>query len=113
LIERATRVLLRNRYIALYLRGETDSASCERPKMPRNLTVPAAPTVLPFHTFTCPLTAGHIREIAQRNALRISSSTLRSPWISSTIYPPPPPPNPHLSVGYISSDFNNHPLAHL
>ena len=23
------------------------------------------------------------------------------------------PPSPHLNVGYISSDFNNHPLAHL
>ncbi|TPX71046.1 hypothetical protein SpCBS45565_g01190 [Spizellomyces sp. 'palustris'] len=28
-------------------------------------------------------------------------------------YPPPPPPSPHIRVGYLSSDFNNHPLAHL
>jgi hypothetical protein len=29
------------------------------------------------------------------------------------VYPPPPPPNPCLNIGYVSSDFNNHPLAHL
>jgi hypothetical protein len=51
--------------------------------------------------------------ISQRNALRISCSTLRSPWIPSTVYEPPAPPSPHLNVGYVSSDFNNHPLAHL
>ncbi|KHO00898.1 UDP-N-acetylglucosaminyltransferase [Metarhizium album ARSEF 1941] len=113
LIERATRVLLRNYYRNLYLCGQTNRLSYDRPKLPPNLSVPSAPTVLPFHTFTCPLTARHIRAIAQRNALRISSSTLRSPWVSATMYPPPPPPHPHLNVGYISSDFNNHPLAHL
>lgn len=113
LIERATRVLLRKSYRDRYLCGQTNKLSYDRPKLPQNLSVPSAPTVLPFHTFTCPLTARHIRAIAQRNALRISSSTLRSPWIPSTMYPPPSPPNPHLNVGYISSDFNNHPLAHL
>ncbi|KID73048.1 UDP-N-acetylglucosaminyltransferase, partial [Metarhizium brunneum ARSEF 3297] len=113
LIERATRVLLRKSYRDRYLCGQTNKLSYDRPKLSQNLSVPSAPTVLPFHTFTCPLTARHIRAIAQRNALRISSSTLRSPWIPSTMYPPPSPPNPHLNVGYISSDFNNHPLAHL
>jgi hypothetical protein len=29
------------------------------------------------------------------------------------VYPPPAPPQPHLNIGYVSSDFNNHPLAHL
>ncbi|ESU07281.1 hypothetical protein FGSG_01916 [Fusarium graminearum PH-1] len=48
-----------------------------------------------------------------RNGIRISCSTLRLPWLPSTVYPPPPPPNPHLNIGYVSSDFNNHPLAHL
>ncbi|KAJ3337691.1 hypothetical protein HDU93_000698 [Gonapodya sp. JEL0774] len=28
-------------------------------------------------------------------------------------YPLPPLPNPHIKIGYVSSDFNNHPLAHL
>ena len=28
-------------------------------------------------------------------------------------YPIPPLPAPHIRIGYLSSDFNNHPLAHL
>ena len=28
-------------------------------------------------------------------------------------YPLPPPPTPQIKIGYVSSDFNNHPLAHL
>nr|CAC28786.1 related to UDP-N-ACETYLGLUCOSAMINE--PEPTIDE N-ACETYLGLUCOSAMINYLTRANSFERASE [Neurospora crassa] len=82
-------------------------------RVPGTLTVPTAPTVLPFHTFTCPLTAKDVRMISQRNALRISCSTLRSSWIPATVYEPPKPPSPQLNIGYISSDFNNHPLAHL
>jgi tetratricopeptide (TPR) repeat protein len=84
-----------------------------RPELPRTLPTPAAPTVLPFHTFTTPMSAKQIRQISQRNGLRISVQTLRSAWMSPTVNPPPPPPNPFLKVGYVSSDFNNHPLAHL
>lgn len=84
-----------------------------RPSLPASLSSPHAPTVLPFHTFTAPLSAKQIRQISQRNGLRISVSTLRSSWLPATVYPPPPPPNPQLNIGYVSSDFNNHPLAHL
>ncbi|KAE8134559.1 glycosyl transferase family 41-domain-containing protein [Aspergillus pseudotamarii] len=84
-----------------------------RPQLPPGLSAPNAPTVLPFHTFTCPLSAKQIRQISQRNGLRISCATLRSPWLPATVYQPPAPPNPYLKVGYVSSDFNNHPLAHL
>ncbi|KAG9239253.1 glycosyltransferase family 41 protein [Amylocarpus encephaloides] len=84
-----------------------------RPQLPGSLSIPTAPTVLPFHTFTCPLSAKDIRMISQRNALRISCSTLRAPWMPNSVFPPPPPPSPHLNIGYVSSDFNNHPLAHL
>ena len=84
-----------------------------RHHLPPGLSTPNAPTVLPFHTFTAPLSAKQVRQISQRNALRISVSTLRSTWLPTHVYPPPPPPNPHLNVGYVSSDFNNHPLAHL
>ncbi|RPA72702.1 TPR-like protein [Ascobolus immersus RN42] len=84
-----------------------------RPQFPATVPVPTAPTVLPFHTFTCPLTAQQVRQISQRNGIRISCSTLRSPWLPKTVYPPPNPPDPVIHVGYVSSDFNNHPLAHL
>lgn len=113
LIERSTRVTMRNWYVDKYIRRRESMQGYPRPKPPNTATVPSAPTVLPFHTFTCPLTAKDVRKISQRNALRISSSTLRSPWLPTSVYPPPKPPNPCLNVGYVSSDFNNHPLAHL
>ncbi|ORZ18621.1 glycosyl transferase family 41-domain-containing protein [Absidia repens] len=85
----------------------------QRPQIPDGLSSPPVPTVLPFHTFTYPLSARQIRLISHRNALRISHSTLTSSWVASHVYPPPPPPSPRLKIGYVSSDFNNHPLAHL
>ena len=113
LIERTTRETMRRWYRDKYLQAHECPTGYHRPVIPPSLTVPSAPTVLPFHTFTSPLTAREIRQISQRNALRISCSTLRSPWLPASVYPPPPPPIPHLNVGYVSSDFNNHPLAHL
>jgi len=113
LIERSTRAAMRTWYCDKYIRGQESPDGYPRPRPPASLTVPSAPTVLPFHTFTCPLTAKDIRMISQRNALRISCSTLRSPWLPRTVYRPPAPPQPHLNIGYVSSDFNNHPLAHL
>lgn len=94
-------------------RIEKPAATYTRPRIPSALTVPAAPTVLPFHTFTCPMSAKQIRLISQRNGLRISCSTLKAPWLPQTVYEPPAPPAQYLKVGYVSSDFNNHPLAHL
>lgn len=114
LVERSIKATMRRWYQDKYVDGRTTHpASYARLRLPASLAVPSAPTVLPFHTFTCPLTAKDIRIISQRNAVRISCSTLRSPWLPDSVYPPPPPPQPHLNVGYVSSDFNNHPLAHL
>ncbi|KAL2136783.1 hypothetical protein VTI74DRAFT_1435 [Chaetomium olivicolor] len=113
LIERSTSAAMRCWYQDKHIKGAPSSAGYRRPKPPASLSVPSAPTVLPFHTFTCPVPAKDVRMISQRNALRISFSTLRSPWIPTTVYEPPDPPSPHLNVGYVSSDFNNHPLAHL
>ncbi|KAI9806021.1 MAG: hypothetical protein M1833_004428 [Piccolia ochrophora] len=114
LLERAVKRLGWQWYHDKYILGhEHPPSKYIRPHLPSTLSVPSAPTVLPFHTFTCPLSARQIRMISQRNGLRISCSTLRSPWLPSTVYCPPTPPAPHLNVGYVSSDFNNHPLAHL
>lgn len=114
LVERAIRWITWQWYQDRYVtRRQRSLESYKRPQLPAALTVPAAPTVLPFHTFTCPMSAKQIRLISQRNGLRISCSTLRVPWLPATVYQPPPPPNPYLRVGYVSSDFNNHPLAHL
>ncbi|KAL2145521.1 hypothetical protein VTI28DRAFT_6913 [Corynascus sepedonium] len=113
LIERSTIAAMRCWYQDKHIKGSPSPTGYRRPKPPASLSVPSAPTVLPFHTFTCPLPAKDVRMISQRNALRISFSTLRSPWIPAIVYEPPGPPSPHLNVGYVSSDFNNHPLAHL
>ncbi|GAB7337235.1 hypothetical protein MBLNU457_g2609t2 [Dothideomycetes sp. NU457] len=88
-------------------------SSYNRPQLPAALTIPSAPTLLPFHTFTSPVNAQQVRLISQRNGYRLSASTLRAPWLPVQVYTPPLPPQPQLKVGYISSDFNNHPLAHL
>ena len=114
LIERAIRQIGWQWYQDRYRRGKEYPLHCyARPSFPATLTSPNAPTVLPFHTFTAPLSAKQIRQISQRNGLRISVSTLKAPWLPATVFPPPSPPRPCLNVGYISSDFNNHPLAHL
>jgi len=114
MVERAIRQIMWQWYQDKYVQNRPRPVtSYKRPQLPAGLTVPAAPTVLPFHTFTCPMSAKQIRLISQRNGLRISCSTLRAPWLPQTVYEPPPPPNPQLKVGYVSSDFNNHPLAHL
>ncbi|EZG08529.1 hypothetical protein H106_02270 [Trichophyton rubrum CBS 735.88] len=114
LIERMVKYIGWQWYQDRYVhRREYPASRYARPNFPGALTPPSAPTVLPFHTFTCPLSAKQIRHISQRNGLRISCSTLRSPWLPATVYPPPAPPNPQIIIGYVSSDFNNHPLAHL
>ncbi|KAL8943125.1 MAG: hypothetical protein Q9216_001255 [Gyalolechia sp. 2 TL-2023] len=114
IIERATKRLGWRIYQERYIhRRSHRTIDTTRPQLPAVLAVPTAPTVLPFHTFTCPLSAKQIRQISQRNGLRISCSTLRAAWLPSHVYEPPPPPKPQLNVGYVSSDFNNHPLAHL
>ncbi|ETN43468.1 uncharacterized protein HMPREF1541_02627 [Cyphellophora europaea CBS 101466] len=114
LVERAIRRIGWQWYQDRYKQGkEYPQQRYARPLLPSTLSSPSAPTVLPFHTFTTPLSAKSVRQISQRNALRISVSTLRSAWLPPTVFPPPPPPRPHLVVGYVSSDFNNHPLAHL
>ncbi|CAJ2507990.1 Uu.00g091760.m01.CDS01 [Anthostomella pinea] len=113
LVERSTKAATHRWYQDKYVHGRLSRTGYPRTRLPVSLAVPAAPTVLPFHTFTSPLTAKDIRMISHRNAARISCSTLRSSWLPSMVYPPPPPPNPQLNIGYVSSDFNNHPLAHL
>ncbi|KAL1305450.1 hypothetical protein AAFC00_002330 [Neodothiora populina] len=114
LVERASKRVTWQWYQDKYVRKRPrPHSSYLRPYLPATLPVPHAPTVLPFHTFTAPMSAKQIRLISQRNGYRISASTLRLPWLRATVSSPPPPPRPFLKVGYVSSDFNNHPLAHL
>ncbi|KAK9728636.1 hypothetical protein K7432_000910 [Basidiobolus ranarum] len=117
IVERCMRIVQRRWYVDQYKCGYKVSANeavnrYQRPTLPP-MSAPSAPTVLPFHTFTYPLSPRQIRLISHRNAIRISHSVLNYPWLPATVYPPPAPPSPLIKIGYVSSDFNNHPLSHL
>ncbi|OJA11148.1 hypothetical protein AZE42_02366 [Rhizopogon vesiculosus] len=71
------------------------------------------PTVLPFHTFTLPLSSSAIRRIAHRNALRASHNVMTQLSLDQGPIPPPPPVKRRINIGYVSSDFSDHPLSHL
>lgn len=122
LIERMMKRSQRRWYLDAFVNGKEtgriivqdgDIQRYSRMPLPPCLVTPTVPTVLPFHTFTLKIPPRHIRLISHRNALRISQTTLTQPWLPLHVYPPPPPPKPKYKIGYISSDFNNHPLAHL
>ncbi|KAJ1878849.1 hypothetical protein LPJ66_011810, partial [Kickxella alabastrina] len=113
LAERVAAAQQRRQFAGLARAGD---ASLRRVQLPGGLAAPGVPTVLPFHTFTYPLDAREVRLISHRNALRLSFVALGgagAPWLAPHVLAPPPAPAPLLHVGYVSSDFNNHPLAHL
>ncbi|KIM58367.1 glycosyltransferase family 41 protein [Scleroderma citrinum Foug A] len=90
-----------------------------RPTLPTSgllssMKYPRLPFILPFHTFTLPLTSRTIRLIAHRNAINAFFTATTYTGRTAVIYPPPPPPlHGTLNIGYVSSDFNDHPLSHL
>ncbi|KAJ3010507.1 hypothetical protein HKX48_007372 [Thoreauomyces humboldtii] len=89
------------------------------------------------------LSAWQVREICRRNGARVLHNVNVLPWFPGFTprpakllrekpvehdltpdqidrllrypypYPLPPTPSPRIHIGYLSSDFNNHPLAHL
>ncbi|CAE6478664.1 unnamed protein product [Rhizoctonia solani] len=123
LVEMLSRVLQRRWYVDMYRTGaysikgkarELDISKYKRPRLPAAMVAPLALSILPFHTFTLPLSTRRIRIISHRNAIRTSYLALTQDWLPPHVYQPPPPPNDgKLKVAYISSDFNNHPLGHL
>lgn len=123
LVEMLSRVLQRRWYVDMYGSSayspkgksrEPDISKYYRPKLPAAMVAPLALSILPFHTFTLPLSTRRIRIIAHRNAIRTSYLALSQDWLPPHVYQPPAPPGEgKLKVGYISSDFNNHPLGHL
>ena len=84
--------------------------------MPSCLSSPVVAAVLPFHASMYPFSARQVRLISHRTALRTTFAALSQSWLPPHVLPPPPPPSTQggrLNIGYVSSDFNNHPLAHL
>lgn len=111
-IEEATRLC----QLRWYRDPDASADNFPRPRIPPLLHTPAASTVSPFHTFTLPLDNEQVVGIAQLTAMRLSVSTLRQPWMPRHVFRPPTSPDKCggvLNVGYVSSDFVDHPLAHL
>ena len=121
LIELVMRMCQRRWYMDRIKGLEGPASSYCRPKIPSGLPIPLATTILPFHAFTLPFNAAQILQISQRSSIRISMSALLQSWLPTHVFPPPAPPVPiddkdgagRLVVGYISSDFLDHPLSHL
>ncbi|CAH1763210.1 5710_t:CDS:2 [Entrophospora sp. SA101] len=84
-----------------------------RPKVPKQLPRPEEVPIVPFYTFSYELSPKQVRLVSHRTALITAYDVCTSSWLDDCVYPPPPPPAPRLKIGYISSDFRNHPLAHL
>ncbi|CAE6411254.1 unnamed protein product [Rhizoctonia solani] len=112
LVELLSRVLQRRWYVDMYGSGtystkekarELDISKYYRPRLPAAMVAPLALSILPFHTFTLPLSTRRIRIVSHRNAIRTSYLALTQDWLPPHVYKPPPPPNGgRLKVAYIS-----------
>jgi protein O-GlcNAc transferase len=69
-----------------------------------------APSIQPFHALVYPLSLAELLEIARRHAAKtkLNVSLTESHFVFR-----PKPKGMRLKIGYVSSDFGNHPLSHL
>jgi len=70
----------------------------------------AVPSVQPFHALAYPLSLAEMQQISRCYAAKVS---MNSSLIDPTNSYRPKPTSIRLKVGYVSSDFGNHPLSHL
>jgi protein O-GlcNAc transferase len=67
------------------------------------------PSVLPFHCFIYPIDEKHIKSISIKHA----EKALKNISIRFSHHRRHKHPEERLRIGYVSSDFGNHPLSHL
>eukprot|EP00697_Spironema_sp_BW2_P001466 gnl/Spiro4/11968_TR6321_c0_g1_i1.p1 gnl/Spiro4/11968_TR6321_c0_g1~~gnl/Spiro4/11968_TR6321_c0_g1_i1.p1 ORF type:complete len:832 (+),score=280.79 gnl/Spiro4/11968_TR6321_c0_g1_i1:69-2498(+) len=74
----------------------------------------AVPSVQPFHALCYPFPPQLLHDICQSYADRVNIN-IRHLVVSPPFVRPehPAPGGPRLRIGYVSSDFGNHPLSHL
>uniref|UniRef100_A0A6U4E2X8 protein O-GlcNAc transferase n=1 Tax=Phaeomonas parva TaxID=124430 RepID=A0A6U4E2X8_9STRA len=70
------------------------------------------PSVQPFHTLVYPLTCAEMLEIAKRHAAR-AAQAVQLLEMRPFRRRPPKKGVERIKIGYVSSDFGNHPLSHL
>ena len=70
----------------------------------------AVPSVQPFHALIYPFSLAEMLEISRKYAQR---AKLNVALTESLFVFRPKPKNARLKIGYVSSDFGNHPLSHL
>jgi protein O-GlcNAc transferase len=93
-------------------RGRSEYIEKVKDIVDQQLSAGQVPTVLPFHTFTYQLRHDQVKAISVQNAERVKRSVedaMKAVSFSHPVYYP----GIRLKVGYISSDFGNHPLSHL
>eukprot|EP00887_Chlorella_sp_A99_P007691 scaffold20.g7691.t1 len=80
----------------------------------RDLAAGRLPSVQPFHAMGYPLAAELALQISRAYASYCLAAAMRL-GVSGQAHPPAAPlaPGQRLRVGYVSSDFGNHPLSHL
>lgn len=68
------------------------------------------PSIQPFHSLVYPFSLAELQQLAVRYAAKAKANVA----IVETHYTfRPKPKSVRLKVGYVSSDFGNHPLSHL
>lgn len=86
-------------------------------RLPANLphtaaSIPVLPSVQPFHSLVYPLSLAEMKRLAQCYAQRVERNLLLLK--DKPVFTPPTKGAwERLRVGYVSSDFGNHPLSHL
>lgn len=71
--------------------------------------MPSLPSVQPFHALIYPLSPEKFRALSITYAMRAAATVSGMPLATQRYVRP----NPRLKIGYVSSDFANHPFAHL
>lgn len=83
----------------------------------KELDAGALPSVQPFHALSYPFSSNLVLEISKKYALHSLMLAKRMPGALREEYPHPNPSRltstRKLRVGYVSSDFGDHPLSHL
>jgi len=82
----------------------------------RDLQAGKLPSIQPFHAMTYPFSAELVLSISKSYAAHCLAMARRLPGADSVLtHPPMRPlgPGERLRLGYVSSDFGNHPLSHL